>query len=368
MKMKSIIALTLSLSSTCMADVLFSETFDQTPDWTSGMRLERDVAVPLGWDDAYDGTSMYPASEGGRDSLEILAEHSDKARGGFGKSLVGFRESYTPPSGWAQFNSDGILSKHIDGKQQQLYVEFWLRFGDNFTIPGGGYSKLFRIKHSGDLSNPWQNFLKGSNGPSLIWVYSNSETYGQRNVIALRGDPVVDEQGKSYYYLNAGDIPDAHRSAHRGDFSFNFYENIRGEGFRHEDPRLPDQQNGGLILQDADGLINHEQVFGPRGTWNKIAFFVKMNSAANATDGVLMQWLNDELILNMQTIPWHRYNNELNGMPYWNAVLFGGNDYYQTYPNEDRFEDWYAIDDIMISSSIPTTPHAPEDFSVEKIQ
>ncbi|WP_119394071.1 hypothetical protein [Salinibius halmophilus] len=366
--MKGIVAATLILACSASSEVLFSDNFDNTPDWTSGMRDGDDVAIPRGWNDAYDGASMYPASEGGRDSLEILAEHSDKARGNTGKSLVAYRESYTPPSGWAQFNSDGILAKHIEGKPTQLYVEFWLRFGDTFTMPGGGYSKLFRIKHSSDPANPWQNFLQGGNGPSLIWMYSNGEEYGQRNMIALRGDPVQDDEGKSYYYLNSSDIPDAHRRSHRGDFSFNFANNLKGEGVNNQDPLLVDQLNGGLILDDPDEIVTHEQVFGKRGTWNKIAFFVKMNSAPGATDGVLMQWLNDTLILNMQTIPWHRFNDEIEGMPYWNKVLFGGNDYYQTYPNEQRFEDWYAFDDVVIRSSIPTQPLAPTNFQVEALQ
>jgi hypothetical protein len=37
----------------------------------------------------------------------------------------------------------------------------------------------------------------------------------------------------------------------------------------------------------------------------------------------------------------------------WNFFAIGGNDYFQPYPNADRHEDWYAIDDIVVRDSLP---------------
>ena len=56
----------------------------------------------------------------------------------------------------------------------------------------------------------------------------------------------------------------------------------------------------------------------------------------------------------------------------WNHVSFGGNDYFAPYPNDQRFEDWYALDDIVIRSDRPDDlmsstpkPSPPENVSAE---
>lgn len=341
-----------TVAGASLGELIFNEDFDQTQDWTISSNK-----FPANWDVFRDGESNYGLADGNRDSLEILDIHSDKAKGGTGKSLVAFRESYTPESGWARWNSDGILAKTFPQGYDQLYVEFWIMFGENFVTVGGGMSKIFRISHNTNFDQPWQNGVGGANGPAVFWDY-NVNDYGLRNTIALRGDPVENEAGESYYYVYA---EDATRNASRTGYSFNLTENLVGQGGNGENPVLPDQLNGGDL--PTTGIVSHEQVFGKHGTWNKLAFFVKMNSSPFIADGQLKQWINGEQILDLNKIAWHRENPGLDNTPKWNLVAFGGNDLFQTYPNEMKFEDWYSIDDIKIYTEIPNTPMPPQNFS-----
>ena len=61
----------------------------------------------------------------------------------------------------------------------------------------------------------------------------------------------------------------------------------------------------------------------------------------------------------------------------WNIVGIGGNDFWRDdrYTNEDRHQEWYAIDDVLIASEIPSyltndvgdraAPNPPTSISVE---
>jgi hypothetical protein len=86
----------------------------------------------------------------------------------------------------------------------------------------------------------------------------------------------------------------------------------------------------------------------------------------------MMQWVNDQRIKVENTVPWIGVNAE-NKMVGWNYVAIGGNDFFRPYPNEDRFEDWYAIDDVTVLTSMPenllseksSIPNPPSEFTVQ---
>jgi len=75
-----------------------------------------------------------------------------------------------------------------------------------------------------------------------------------------------------------------------------------------------------------------------------------MNSAPGEYDGVFMQWINDHRIQNINTVNWVESGRD---MVQWTGVGIGGNDWFNKYPNEQRVEEWYAIDDIKIATEIP---------------
>jgi hypothetical protein len=138
-----------------------------------------------------------------------------------------------------------------------------------------------------------------------------------------------------------------------GDLNMNFNLDCRGQGVDGADPVIEDKLNGGFIdIQGTDTLL-HDQIYGPGDSWSKVGFYVKMNSAVGVTDGIFRQWLNDKQIFQSVTIPWIRSSETEDENAKWNLVGVGGNDFFQIYPNADRREEWYSIDDLVIRDSIP---------------
>lgn len=347
-----LLALGVLLASPVLhSEVIFEENFDDQPDWTSTMYTTNASQVaangeklPHNWDAIYQGTMWSPETgfPNNHASLEILTANSDKARGGIGKSAIFWRESYS--RGWQNWASDAQFIKLLGGDHQQLYVEFWIRFDDDWYGRDAGQtqswtSKLFRIgswSGSGDMFNG-APAGKGDLGPIVFWDYKRDK-YGVRNVLAYRGGP----HGENY--RSGFDFKE--------DESRNFNTNIKGMEVGGADPLLVDQIGGGL-LKNVSGVVDHEQVFGAGGHWTKMAFFVKMNSSVGAADGVFRQWVNGARIVNYENIPWISKNSE-NKMVGWNYIALGGNDYFQEYPNDQRHEEWYSIDDLIIRDDIPS--------------
>lgn len=349
-------AATVTLGSASVSsEVVFEEDFDNQPDFTSTMHTTtqsqyKDTHIlPENWDALHQGTQWSPETgyPDNHASLEILSANSDKARGGAGKSMVNWRESYS--LGWKNWASDSQLVKLLPQQYDQLYVEFWISFSDNWYGRENASefsSKLFRVGSwtgEGDIFNG----ALGELGPLFFWDYKR-DNYGVRNVTAYRGNP---ETGN--YYLN-NSSPEFPRF-----LTQNFGSQTQGEAFGGGDPLVVDQVNGGY-LKDIDrySWIEHEQLFGIGQHWTKMGFFVQLNSAPNIADGQLMMFVNDQRVLFLEGIPWIK-GDDTTPMRGWNYFAIGGNDYFQPYPNEQRFEDWYAIDDVVVRTEIPSYVSSP---------
>lgn len=318
------------------SDVIFEETFDNQPDYTSSQPLNL-----AGWTHRRNGEDIWSPMTGypnHHDAFEVLSSNSDKARGGQGKSFVAWRESYD--LGWKNWNSDGILAKYIEEGLDQVYVRFWIRFSDNFTPEG--QTKLFRISSWDGGVDIFGYGQDRYNAPIMLWDY-NHNNYGQRNFLAFRGHP----QETNYYLSNPKPVG-LPRSMMTGDLSLNFDDDIRdlnGDGQMDNFVYLRGLLSGRFL----SGIVDHDDVYG--SDWHKVEFFVKMNSSPGAMDGVVMQWLDDQLIFRNTSMPWMGAESE--GGRKFNVVAIGGNDFFRSYPNVKEYEEWYAIDDVLIADSIP---------------
>ncbi|WP_417500536.1 hypothetical protein [Marinobacter sp.] len=371
-------------ASLAHAEIIFEESFDDQPDWTSAMHSTDTVQraathiIPEGWFSIRQDPTWAP-SKGYQDkheTIEILSSNAEKARGGVGKSFVSWRDSYD--RGWNYWASESMLLKHFPEGYSELYVEFWIRFDPNWTrvaVPDrpNATSKMFRVSSwSGDGSE-YGAFSDGNIGPIALWDHSLNR-YGLRNSIALRGGPHSDN-----YKLASDDIPDVGKfiiPGSLGDLNLDFSTRLANMGPGGTQPIIADRANGGFVTEDTRGIVSHDQIFGPGDAWTKLAFYVKMNSASGVKDGVFRQWLNDKQIFVSTQIPWIRPSSTRDENAKWNLVAIGGNDFFQTYPNEDRREEWYSIDDLVIRTDIPdyvdsgnnvisVPPNPPAGFEVK---
>lgn len=377
-----VMGVALLAASGARAEVIFQEDFDDQPDWTSAMYSTDTVQraathiIPEGWysirqDPTWAPSKGYPDKH---ETIEILASNSDKARGGVGKSYVSWRDSYD--KGWSYWASESILLKYFPKGYDEIYVEFWVRFGPNWTrvaVPDrpSATSKMFRVSSWSGDGTEYGAFSEGNIGPIALWDHSVNK-YGLRNSLAFRGGPHSDN-----YKLTVGDIPDVGQfliGGSLGDFNLNFSSSLANMGPKGTQPIIKDRVNGGFITAKTPGIISHNQIFGPGDSWTKLAFYVKMNSAPGVKDGVFRQWLNDEQIFVSTEIPWIRPSETRDENAKWNIVAIGGNDFFQTYPNKDRHEEWYSIDDIVVRNDIPdyvdsgtfvVPPNPPAGFDVK---
>lgn len=334
------------VAGAAQSDVILEENFDNQPEYTSSQELNLS-----GWTHRRNGEDVWSPSNGNpdnHDAFEVLSVNSDKARGGVGKSFVAWRESYD--LGWKNWNSDGILAKHLDQGLEKVYVRFWIRFSDDFTP--AGQTKLFRISSWDEEGQIFGYGPDRDNAPVILWDY-NHNSYGQRNFLAFRGHPQ-----ETNYYLNNPTLVELPRNIMSGDLSLNFDNNIRdldGDGVNDNEITLKSLTSGDFL----SGIVTHDDVYGSE--WHKIEFFVQMNSAPGIRDGVIMQWIDDQLIFRNTKMPWMGAESE--GGRKFNVVAFGGNDFFRSYPNEAKYEEWYAIDDILIADELPSRPLPPTNVT-----
>ena len=111
-------------------DILFVEDFDSQTDWTSDLpdplSYASDTTIPDSWFAVRQSSTWHPSNGNpdNHDSIEILASNADKARGGAGKSFVGWRESRD--LGKSIWQSEGLLMKYFSEGHDALYVSFWV--------------------------------------------------------------------------------------------------------------------------------------------------------------------------------------------------------------------------------------------------
>ncbi|WP_339800927.1 hypothetical protein [uncultured Marinobacter sp.] len=353
------------------AEVIFEENFDDQPDWHSGLpenntgafpvngagpdRLQRTGThvVPMNWHSVYQDPTWAPSTghPDRHETIEILSANSDKARGNAGKSFVQRRDSSRDPA-W-KWNSDGQLLKLFREGYESLYIEFWIRFDPDWTVnPSEDMSKIFRVGSWSESGSEFQAFGGGEQGPLFLWDWKR-DTYGVRNMQTLRGGP----HGENYTMT-------AEQKGSHPRGSLNFTRDIAEMGVGGGVPNIIDRVNGGYISDNLRQTVEHYQIYG-KSDWTKIAFYVQMNSSPGAADGWLVQWVNDEQIVNVRDIIWvDRLPDGTGEMVKWNFFSIGGNDYFKSYTDDVRRQEWYSIDDLVVRTSIPDglkglTPPSP---------
>src|SRR5690554_3579795 len=349
------------------AEVIFEENFDDQPDWHSGLtenitsanpaglpdRVQRQSThrIPAGWYSVRQDPAWSPSlgDADRHEAIEILSSNREKARGQQGKSFVSWRDSYS--AGWNNWASESQMVVIFPDGLSEVYVEFWIRFSEEWTrtfISGkpAATSKIFRVSSWSGEGSEYGAFSDGNLGPIALWDYQVN-SYGARNRVSFRGGPHSDN-----YDFNDEDIPGLPRSfSGIGDLNLNFTDNVQGMATDGGNPKIKDKVNGGYLGET--GSVTHDQVFGSNDAWTKLAFYVKLNSAPDKSDGVFKQWLDDQQILSVTNIPWIRYSENKDMNAKWNLVAIGGNDFFQVYDNSLRHEEWYSIDDLVIRSDIP---------------
>ena len=307
--------------------ILFQDNFDGHADWSPTQFTASGGGSVECWnncDTAPEGYSSYRMagsaySNVGNNTLNI---DSTNARGGSGKAFT-FWSEVCDSCGWA---SDGLLSIELDPVgYEELYVRYYMKFQPDWqwTITRSAEQKFMKISHL-DNGNPFSYFQNGNHHPLLNPKLSKWDT-GMADIVM---NPV-------YRYTNVY-YPDQAIPSHARNANFYFPPtgNYGGTGTDFWDSEWLETPAGQGMIGDGD--------------WHSWEFYVKMNSAEGVEDGVYTFWQDGVLIANETDLAWQ--DNGATERKLWNSVQLGGNNNNPYAPQSAELEQWYAIDDLVIST------------------
>lgn len=347
------------------AEIIFQDNFDDHSDWSPPQSLTTDYGVANG---ALDGSTACTAENGhpgcpdgsakysayflarsawadynGHNTLNIS---SDNARGGTGKALTLWMEPIDSIrcDGGTKWCSDGQLSVNLPQTYHEIYIRYYLMFQPGWKwADSGGAGKFLRASHYHNYPDvPYYKFFKDGNHFPIFVLDLTDQAY----FTADGSDPFAEvhmhPRFQSAYYGSAA-VP---QPAYLVNWDF---ERIRvgtgGTGW--------------------NGYITFEQ-FIADGKWHRVEVHLKGNSAMGAEDGIYELWVDRDVIVSRNNIAWAdsvyeeacaNCINPPRNFVGWNWVSIGGNQFNIAYSADTHMEQWYAIDDIVIS----TEPTAIDD-------
>lgn len=306
------------------AEVIFQDNFDNQVDWqprpasddvspssavSSCGEGDCSSSVPAGW-------SFYRSAGRwwGPTYQDTIRINNENYRGASGKGYTQWNEANSGEGGDG-WGADGILAKYFGTDYPELYVQVWIKFKPGFNWAGGNEDilKLVRVTHYNGSGSCFKFFSSGNQAPLYQFYAKQTKSYGYRQMHGFRCNPQ-----ESYYYCPDGAATDP---VFGGEFT--------------------DSGNYG------------------DGQWHRIDIHLKMNTYAGSgkwnNDGVIQYWHDGALKVEIKNKKWIVSGTD--STIGWNFVGIGGNAYNNYSDDANHAEQWYAFDDIVIS----TTPIAGEN-------
>lgn len=334
----------LFLCINVQAQIIFQDNFNSSPDWTVAQPVGSTVhcannscGVPGGWTGYYNGVCKCWGVSGapGNNLLYInqyagYPNETNTCRGGSGKCLTVWMESCTGAD-----DADGQITKLLDQEYEEIYIRFYIKFKPGYELRtydpsgAGSITKLYHIQH---------------------YVDGSPHAYFGTNL----GNQPVSSGGITEYGSPNGA---------GGSGMVQFYAEARCQTNYYCHSVIP--FNIGTYAQVYDG------------NWHSWEMRFKRNSSIGVRDGIIEFWF-DGVKKNPVSgyyntdIAWNDTgSSRLRG---WKYVMLAGN-------TNNRFdlscsdmadcEQWYAIDDVVISTTyigpgtpIDNPPQAPRGLSI----
>ena len=327
-------------------EVLFQDNFDSQANWT--------VLQPTGstnfcypgnctpgnppnnWSGYYNGACLCDGISGepGNNLLYInqyagYPNETNTCRGGSGKCWTYWQESCVNYFD----NSDGMLFKDLGQEYQEVYIRIYMKFKSGWERKVDHSSfKLFHVQHIIPGTNPY--------------IYHDVE--GGQNNRPLAAGGIREDAG--YMYLYGDGLCYTNISCH-GDILWSL----------------------GTITAayQAGGIFD--------GNWHSIEWRFKSNTVINTANGIVEVWFDGVKLNYFSGYIGNNINfndagsSELRGFRY---IGLGGNSESQwdtSCSNMADCEQWYAIDDVVISTTyigsglpVDNSPQAPRGFSISQ--
>lgn len=388
------------ISCPTYAGVIFEDDFNIQSDF-SAPSIESSHSVdgytggatttPTGW--SYWRNSekwnpddpTYPTS-GSQAALQISGS-ADYGLSGGNKAAIIHNEARPASDGWG---ADAILQKMFETTYDELWYQAKIKMQPSFLwdttydYPSVPTIKMLRVEHYQNNNkaprflgtSSFLNFQDGNNGPAYLFYVSNKESpYFFRANNNFRCSPVeydyVEYSGSVYRCILAhvsdgtnGPGNATYWSLQTGlsadgltawsDLGINYYPSNY--------TCTPSYDVASSVFLNDEPANDYDTTWGDDG-WHTVKIHVKMNSALGAADGVLQLFIDGNLSKELTNVVWREYYAEEQGG--WNSFAIGGNaiNRYSGLTNLDPYESgaeqWYAIDDVVVS-----TTDIPADYVI----
>jgi len=322
-----------------VSEIIFEDNFDDHPDWTIEQPslppidhiAEWDESnVPIGWTSYYLEGSKCVGSVGSN-SMYInqyagYPQDTEFSFGGSGKSLTFWDESCDD-----NWESEAMLGVDLGEEYEEIFVRFYIKLG--FKVNGNPYEalgermhKLLWVSHWEGNGNPYYNYIQltgTDNQPRAIngWTTSQDNYDYYNSVRCYKGDTSIDG-----YYCGDGD--------YEGIPEYNYIPWLGG-----------DQTD---FAPNLNSWLNDQN-------WHVIEMRYKINSYNGSnfmSDGIHQFWFDGVLVSNWTDIPYNMDGAPTSPMRKFRHVGIGGNNNnnWVTSGNTAEREQWYAIDDFVVST------------------
>lgn len=299
--------LLLNMSSVCYGDIIFEENFDSQPDWnlinSSAECSGTCTTAPKNWSNyrSVSGTHKLTNPTGSIQKLpDSLPDHGT----GNGKAYIIYNQSVAG----VNWPGDSTLVKVLPRDYPDLYVRLWIRTQANWKTVANAQSKVFRIFHWDRTGNIFEFFKTGTVNPAYIWDWATNSSNTASYMNAYRCDPQ-----ETNYYCTAPGVP---------PYQLNDY--FRSWG------------NKSAVASYADAQ------------WHRYDFHLKMNDIGE-NNGVMEWWWDGKLMESRTDVQWKAATGSAQSVG-WNSIAIGGNSN-NSFSGPEPSDQWYAVDDIIISSS-----------------
>tara|TARA_R110001592_G_C13180877_1_gene750874 strand:- start:2686 stop:4413 length:1728 start_codon:yes stop_codon:yes gene_type:complete len=304
--------------------IVFEDNFDEHSDWLpSQLDSENGIfrgesSIPNNYHSYRMQGTVFPSSVG-RDSLSITSINS---RGSSGKALTIWNETAIDSSSWA---SDSLLGLELEDEYESIFIRFFIKFDPLWQWGIGNGSpmqKFFRISHWKG-TNPFVMFADGAHQPMLI--HDLAKFNGGLSDVSIISN---------FRYTNAYYPQDATPKQSKNKITYYKGGNYGGNGTDFYDP----------------GMLGD-------GEWHEWKFYVKINSSEGVPDGIYKFWQDNELLVEKTDLAWQDKGATQRDM--WNYIMLGGNNFNRFADSSKEMEQWYAIDDLVISTNDIPSKYIP---------
>ncbi|AKM78037.1 MAG: Repeat-containing protein [Candidatus Wolfebacteria bacterium GW2011_GWE1_48_7] len=328
----------LMLPNSSQAAIIFEDNFDDTPNWQSqqltfggggiawGTPTFQGTCIgycpPQNWTSYRTSQSLWTPNA--RDTYLIDSSGSRTVNG---KGLTYNVESSGEWGTWAGGGIDKYLG--VTG-YPELYVRFWLKESAEFcwgseALNLNAMGKLIRISalrrdptSNPNIFNP-QLYPSSDVSPTLI---GNAYRRFQPNYGVPAQFDMEERYAPNYEYgpqCTFGPQPSSCASEAPSAITF---------------------------PHDNSGYCGDDQ-------WHSYEYYVKLNSALDATDGIYKAWLDGTLVAQKSNIPWVKSGTDTNGTAMtldtgWNWVMIADNIDSTAYAKSDNVEMSRYIDDVVM--------------------